>query len=384
MLALAPDCDGLMIACYSPFLYIAHGQSMPHYRLVEQPDLLAPELADQQRLGVDTEFMREKTYFAQLCLVQIATSNDIYCVDPLTDSGTDEFWRQLLATKWVVHSARQDIEVISQTAAAMPSSIFDTQVAAGLLGYPAQMGYAGLVKELFDVDMDKSHTRADWSRRPLRDVFLDYAAEDVEHLLPAFELLSERLEKQGRLAWAHEDSQLLLDPQLYDLGAAQALDRLKGARNFRGQKRAAAARLSAWREREAIARNRPRQWILRDSVLLDIAYQLPGSMQQLADIEGMPAKVLNRVGEDLLQEVAAAANDENNYSPPRPPDEAQKELLKEMQSRVLQCAKELGIAAETVASKRELSAVIISGSRESRVFSGWRRDIIGSELLALM
>ncbi|MGB5336528.1 MAG: ribonuclease D [Woeseiaceae bacterium] len=357
---------------------------MPHYRLVEQPDLLAPELADQQRLGVDTEFMREKTYFAQLCLVQIATSNDIYCVDPLTDSGTDEFWRQLLATKWVVHSARQDIEVISQTAAAMPSSIFDTQVAAGLLGYPAQMGYAGLVKELFDVDMDKSHTRADWSRRPLRDVFLDYAAEDVEHLLPAFELLSERLEKQGRLAWAHEDSQLLLDPQLYDLGAAQALDRLKGARNFRGQKRAAAARLSAWREREAIARNRPRQWILRDSVLLDIAYQLPGSMQQLADIEGMPAKVLNRVGEDLLQEVAAAANDENNYSPPRPPDEAQKELLKEMQSRVLQCAKELGIAAETVASKRELSAVIISGSRESRVFSGWRRDIIGSELLALM
>lgn len=197
MLALAPDCDGLMIACYSPFLYIAHGQSMPHYRLVEQPDLLAPELADQQRLGVDTEFMREKTYFAQLCLVQIATSNDIYCVDPLTDSGTDEFWRQLLATKWVVHSARQDIEVISQTAAAMPSSIFDTQVAAGLLGYPAQMGYAGLVKELFDVDMDKSHTRADWSRRPLRDVFLDYAAEDVEHLLPAFELLSERLENKA-------------------------------------------------------------------------------------------------------------------------------------------------------------------------------------------
>ena len=176
----------------------------------------------------------------------------------------------------------------------------------------------------------------------------------------------------------------MLDPQLYDLGAAQALDRLKGARNFRGRKRAAAARLSAWREREAIERNRPRQWILRDSVLLDIAYQLPSSIQQLADIEGLSAKLLNRVGDVLLREVAASADDENNYSPPRPPDEGQKALLKEMQSRVVKCAEDLAITAETIASKRELSAVIISRSRDSRVFSGWRRDIIGNELLELM
>lgn len=373
-----------MIACYSPILYTACGQSMPHYRLIEQPDLLATLLAEHDRLGIDTEFMREKTYFAQLCLVQIATSDDIYCVDPLTDSSSDEFWRQLLATDWIVHSARQDIEVVWQAAGAMPSSIFDTQIAAGLLGYPAQMGYAGLIKELFDVDMDKLHTRADWSRRPLREAFLEYAAEDVEHLLPAFDVLSEALDKQGRLAWAREDSQLLLDPQLYDLGAEQALDRLKGARNFRGRKRAAAARLSAWREREAIERNRPRQWILRDSVLLDIAYQLPSSMQQLSDIEGMPAKLLNRVGEQLLGEVEASAADESNYSPPRPPDDSQKALLKAMQSRVQECAGDLGVAAETIASRRELSAVVTSGSRDSRVFSGWRLNVIGKDLLALM
>lgn len=232
--------------------------------------------------------------------------------------------------------------------------------------------------------MDKSHTRADWTKRPLRTAFLDYAAEDVEYLLPACERLSERLEKEGRLEWAREDSRLLLDPQLYEVSADQALDRLKGARNFRGRKRAAAARLAAWREREAISRNRPRQWILRDSPLLDMAYRLPTSSEQLAEIEGMPAKLLNRVGPQLLQEIDASATDDSDYRPPNPPDEAQKALLKEMQSRVQKCAEDLGIAAETVASKRELSAVVIAGGAKSRVFSGWRHDIIGEKLLALM
>lgn len=357
---------------------------MPHYLLVDHPDTISSSLTGHDHLGIDTEFMREKTYFAQLCLLQIATADEIYCVDPLTDNGQREFWRELLARDWVVHSARQDLEVVSQTAGSMPASVFDTQVAAGLLGYPAQMGYAGLVKDLFDVDMDKSHTRADWTKRPLREEYLQYAAEDVEYLLPAYERLGERLDRAGRLDWARQDSRLLLDPKLYDISANQAIDRLKGARNFRGQRRAAATRLAAWRESEAISRNRPRQWIMRDNVLLEIAYKLPASEDQLVRIEGMPPKLLNRMGTHLLQAIEASAADENDYSPPRPPDDEQKALLKEMQARVAACAKDLDIAAETVASKRELAEVIVSGSRESRVFSGWRRDIVGSDLLDLM
>jgi ribonuclease D len=356
---------------------------MPEFHFVDHPDTMTSGLAGHEHIGVDTEFMREKTYFAQLCLVQVATSAEIYCIDPLTDNGQEAFWRELLARDWVVHSARQDIEVVSQTAGAMPTSVFDTQIAAGLLGYPAQMGYAGLVKELFDVDMAKSHTRADWTKRPLREAFLEYAAEDVEYLLPAYELLSERLDREDRLDWARQDSELLLDPKLYDVGAEQALDRLKGARRFRGRRRAAAARLAAWRENEAISRNRPRQWIMRDNVLLEIAYRLPASMEQLADIDGMPPKLLNRVGKNLLQAVEDSAADANDYRPPNSPDETQKALLKEMQTRIQKCAEDLGIAAETVASKRELSAVVISRSVDSRVFSGWRRDIIGNDLLAL-
>lgn len=357
---------------------------MPRYQFVQEPDTLVTELRRQMQLGIDTEFMRERTYFAQLCLTQIATPDEIWCVDPLAGHPQDEFWKEILLHDWVVHSARQDIEVIYQTAGAMPASIFDTQVAAGLLGFPAQMGYAGLIKEIFDVDIHKIHTRADWSKRPLRDEYLEYAAEDVEYLLPACEILTERLTEKGRLDWAREDSDWLLDPELYDIGDGQAIDRLKGARNFRGRRRAAAVRLAGWREAEAIKRNRPRQWIMRDNVLLDIAYKLPSSEAEMADIEGIPPKLVRRVGEQLLDIVAASGRDDRNYRPPRPPDEGQKALLKEMQARVAGCAGDLDIAAETIASKRELSAVIISGNRNSRVFSGWRAELIGKDLLGLL
>ncbi len=357
---------------------------MPDYLFVDSPDKLSEDLSGHARLGVDTEFMREKTYFAQLCLIQISTPEQIYCVDPLVDSGQSAFWKQLLAASWVVHSARQDIEVVYQTAGGMPCEIFDTQIAAGLLGLPPQMGYAGLVKELFDVDMAKSHTRADWTRRPLQDAVLDYAAEDVEYLLPTADILQDRLDKKGRLEWAKQDSQLLLEPSLYCVSAAQAIDRLKGARNFRGARRAAAVRLAAWREDEAIRRNRPRQWIVRDNVLLNIAHDLPTSEQQLEAIEGMPAKVVSRVGKQLIAAVRDCADEDSGYQPPRPPDEAQKSLLKQMQSCVAQCAKELEIPAEVVASKRELVSVITSASRQTRVFQGWRRNIIGEQLLKLL
>jgi ribonuclease D len=357
---------------------------MPEYLFVDHPDSLKENLTGHAQLGVDTEFMREKTYFAQLCLIQISTRDDIYCVDPLVDETQEQFWKQLFAVDWVVHSARQDIEVVYQTAGSMPSSIFDTQIAAGLLGMSAQVGYAGLVKELFEVEMAKSHTRADWTRRPLSEAVLDYAAEDVEYLLPGADILCEQLDKKGRLDWARQDSQLLLDPALYAVTPDQAIGRLKGARNFKGRKRAAALRLAVWREEEAINRNRPRQWILRDNILLDIAYKLPTNLDQLSSIEGVPPKIVQRAGRQLVDELAASADDQNGYEPPRPPDEAQKALLKEMQAKVTECATDLDLAAETVASKRELSAVIVSGNRESRVFSGWRRDVIGDQLLQLL
>lgn len=356
---------------------------MPEFTLVDDPATLESTLRELDLVAVDTEFMREKTFFSQLCLVQLATADRIYCVDPL-NRELSSFWEWALNVPWVLHSGRQDIEVVYQAAGHMPVSVFDTQVAAGLLGYPAQMGYATLVNELFGVEIDKSHTRADWSRRPLPEAYLHYAAEDVEYLLPAYEMLAERLESQNRLAWAEEDSALLLDPALYDVDPATAIDRLKGARNLRGKRRAAAVRLAEWREAEALRANRPRQWIARDAVLVDLAARLPQHPDDLANVDGLSAGLVRRSGQKILAAIATSLEDGNHYAPPRAPNEAQKSVLKSMQQKVASCAAELGIAAETVASKRDLSAVVLGGDRDSRVLSGWRRELIGEELLALL
>lgn len=357
---------------------------MPAYTLVDLPDQIVPELAAHARIGLDTEFMRERTYFSQLCLIQVAADSRYYCVDPMTENPMATFWMSLCQRTWVAHSARQDIEVIYQTADQMPEALFDTQVAAGLLGMQPQIGYGNLVQELFDVELPKTHTRANWAARPLPAKYLEYAAEDVEFLLPAWDLLAERLEKKGRLAWAEADSRLLLDPALYDVDPKAAIDRVRGARKLHGQKRAVAERLAEWRELEALRRDKPRQWILRDNVLIDIAFRMPATLGELGAIKEMPPKVVQRVGDELLQLVSKALGESNQYRPPGAPDEAQKNLLKRMQRLVAECADNLDIAAETIASKKELTSIIMDGNRGSRVFDGWRRELIGDQLATLL
>ena len=357
---------------------------MPEYTLVSERDTMITDLDAYDVLGVDTEFMREKTFFAQLCLVQLATPEGIFCVDPLADIEMSSFWKEISNKAWIVHSARQDIEVVYQSAELMPRTLFDTQIAAGLLGHAPQLGYAGLVTELFGVEIAKSHTRADWTQRPLSEALLQYAAEDVEYLLPAHDELAELLDRKGRLSWVQQDSALLLDPALYQVDPLRAIDRLKGARNLRGRSRTAATKLASWRESEALRTNRPRQWIFRDSALLELATSLPSSAGDLAQIEQLPPRLLKRVGDDLLALIADSAGDRDDCRPPPPTDEQQKVLLKSMQSTVAECADDLGVAPEIIASKKELSAAIVSETRDSRVFSGWRRQQIGERLLQLL
>ncbi len=359
-------------------------KTMSAYTLVDRPDTLSADLNHHDRIGVDTEFMREKTFFAELCLIQIATNDDIYCVDPLASDDMRSFWECVTDRTWVVHSARQDIEVVYQTAQLMPKCIFDTQIAAGLLGYAPQLGYANLANELFGVEIAKSHTRADWSKRPLTDALLQYAAEDVEYLLPAYSALAESLDRQSRLAWAEEDSARLLSPVLYDIDPRLAIDRLKGARNLRGRRRSAAASLAAWRESQALRSNRPRQWVTRDSVLIDLAFKLPASIEALQDIEGLSPGLIRRAGKTIIAAIAESDADDDDYMPPTAPDEAQKALLKQMQNHVADRAADLGLAAETLASKKDLSAVIMSGARDSRLLNGWRHEVVGEQILQML
>ena len=344
-------------------------------------------IVGETRIGVDTEFMREQTYFAELCLLQISTRSEIFCADPIGGRGdgapSPAFWESVMQPEWVVHSARQDIEVIYQGSGRMPAAIFDTQIAAALLGFMPQIGYGGLVRELFGVELDKSHTRANWTRRPLPDALLQYAAEDVQYLLPAYDELAARLEKLGRLDWAIEDSRALLDPKLYETNPALAVHRLKAIRNLQGRARAAAAALSEWRETEALRLNRPRQWILRDAVLVEIAATAPDSERALAQIEGLPEKTRRRAGGTLLELVRTAQHDASGYRPPPRPDEKQKATLREMQRVVSARADDLGLATELVAPRKELAAAML-GDRDLRVFSGWRRAVVGETLLGLL
>lgn len=363
---------------------------MPEYQFVDlkTDDRLGMTIPQQSRIGVDTEFVREKTFHAQLCLIQIATDSEIYCADPMeldarNDDRAKALWQAITGPAWVLHSGRQDLEVIYQTVELMPGEIFDTQVAAALLGYQPQIGYGNLVNELFGVELEKSHTRADWSRRPLPDAFIKYAAEDVEYLLPAYDKLTERLEALGRLHWAVEDSMDLLDLSLYESDVTDAINRLKGARNLRGAARAAAAQLAAWREQEAIRRDRPRQWIMRDAVLLEIAVNRPDTMKKLGTTPGLAARTAARAGEQLLRVLADAEKEQSDYEPPRKPNEQQKAALKKMQKQVSDTAGALGLATELIAPKKDLSAALL-GSRDLRIFRGWRLEQVGQQLLEIL
>ncbi len=348
-----------------------------------EPAAACTALSGAARIGVDTEFMREKTYYARLCLVQFAVGDELWCADPLSADDLERFWDALLAPAWVLHSGRQDFEVVLHAAGRLPKQVFDTQVAAALLGHPPQMGYAHLVEKYFDVKLDKAHTRADWSRRPLSASVLTYAAEDVAWLLPACDRLQEQLEKRGRLEWAQQDSHELLDPSLYVTSPEAAVERVKGARALHGRARNAAAKLAAWREREAERSDKPRQWILRDAVLLDIAINNPATTDALGRIDNLASGTLRRAGDELLELLRKAESAEETYEPPSRPDAAQKALLKALQKTVSARAHELGIAAEVLAPRRELSAAL-EGERELRVLRGWRREQVGDAILEVL
>lgn len=345
--------------------------------------VLAEALRVSDCIGIDTEFARETTYYPRLCLVQVATAESVFCADPLGDESLEAFWDTILDSSWVIHAARQDIEVVYLVSGRMPREIFDTQVAAGLVGYAPQLGYAALVAELFGAELPKAHTRADWSQRPLPPELLEYAVEDVQYLLPAYERLGARLEELGRLQWALEDSRDLLDETLYAANPEGAVLRLKGTGRLSGRARAAAAALAEWREREALARDRPRQWILKDATIVEIATLDPEDRAALYRVPGLPAKTVRRAGKDLLGLLAearrAALPDE---PPPRVDEAALRARLKPMQAAVAKVAAELDIAPEVIASRKELLAAL-SGERGLRVFRGWRREVVGEALLAL-
>ncbi len=337
-------------------------------------------------LGVDTEFLRERTYFAQLCLLQLSTADDAFCVDTLALQALQPV-AALTADASVckvLHAARQDLEVLTPVTGPL-RNVFDTQIAAALLGFPAQVGYGDLVSQLLNVQLHKAHTRTDWSQRPLSPEQLEYALDDVRYLLPLRELLSERLQRRQRWQWFVEESRQFEVLDGFSVDPERAWLRLRGLAALDEPRRRLAQALGAWRERRAIDSNRPRGWLLPDPALRDIVLRVPRTAKDLAAIGELPEGIRNNSGAQLLQLVAAAEVPE----PPAPlpqrrrPDPDRQDAVARMQDVVRGCARELELVPEILATRGELEQ-IVAGSRELGPLLGWRRAVVGEQLLAAL
>ena len=347
---------------------------------------LVTRLATQARVGLDTEFLRERTYRAQLCLLQLATPGEAVCVDPLT-LGDLGGLAQLLAAPAVLkvmHASRQDLEVLLPVAG-LTRPVFDTQIAASLTGLPAQVGYADAVRRLLGKDLAKSHTRTDWSRRPLSSEQIEYALDDVRYLLPLAAQLQEQLQRLGRLEWLEEELTALADVRALTLEPEDAWLRLKGLRDLDPGRERLARALAAWRERCALKHNRPRGWILDDGVLREVVLQVPRTARALAQIAAIPPGVVKRRGEELLECVAAAQIPEP--APPLPgrarPDPLKAALVSKLGTIVKAVAHELRLVPEVLATRRDLEQ-LADGRRDGAVLRGWRRQVLGERLLAAL
>jgi ribonuclease D len=342
---------------------------------------------------IDTEFLRERTYYAQLCLVQLAIpgdgEDDAVLVDPLADGMSLDPLYGLLRDPGVVkvfHAARQDLEIFYVEGGVIPAPLFDTQVAAMVCGFGEQVGYETLVKRIARAGLDKTSRFTDWSRRPLSDAQKAYALADVTHLRVIYEHLAAELDRSGRRAWVEEELATLADPETYVVEPAEAWRRLK-TRTGSGKFLAAVKELAEFRERYAREHNVPRSRVLKDDALLEVASTRPRDMGELGR-----ARLLLREARrgNVADGVLAALERARNYAPddyPRPDrsrDRLQVNPALADLLRVLLKAKseETGVAQKLIASAADLDA-ISAGERDLHALTGWRRTVFGEDALRL-
>ncbi len=348
---------------------------------------LAERLSSARYSGLDTEFMRERTDRAQLCLIQVTSEDDPAWIDPLALPDLEPLRAPLTdpAICKIMHAARQDLEVLWPHFGRV-APVFDTQVAAALAGMPAQVGYGELVRRQLGVELSKGQTRTDWTRRPLSPAQVAYARDDVRYLAPLRESLLALLDKLDRLAWLHEEladidtEELAVDPE-------RAYERMRGFRELDPHRLRLAQKLAAWRERRASERDRPRGWILDEVHLRDIVMRAPRTTAELAQIEGIPAGFVEHSGPTVLRIIGEA--DLPAQLPPRPrpsrPDPEVTARVKQLGNVLRARATELGLQPEILATRRELEQLVQPDAGDApdlHVLKGWRRSVIGDELLA--
>ncbi len=333
-----------------------------------------------EALALDTEFLRERTYYPELCLIQAGLPGEIVLIDPLSDIDLAPLAR-LMGTgpDKILHACRQDQEVLVAALDCAPAPLFDTQQAAALCGFAPQASYASLVSDLCQVDLAKGATRTDWSRRPLSAAQLEYAADDVRHLHALREQLRERLEAAGRLAWFVEDMQRSA-AQALDVDPQQAWERIKGRGQLQGRSLAVLQALGAWRELRAQERDKPRRWVLSDEAMLALAAAQPRNRQQLEQVAEIPDGVVRRQSDALLACVEAAQGAEIPVLETRIPD---KPVIKALQKALREIADQLQIETSVLATRADLNALALDGC-SARLQQGWRHSVVHQALQAVL
>lgn len=346
-------------------------------------------LRGQPVLALDTEFLREKTYYAQLCLLQVAAEGVVACVDPLALDSLDPLLDILYdpSVIKVLHSARQDLEIFFDLRGDLPRPLFDTQIAATLQGFGDQIGYANLVQKMLGVELDKLATRTDWSQRPLEAEQLIYAEDDVRYLFRIYHQQVEQLEAKGRMDWLQEDFDALTAIENYALSANDLWKRVRGAQKLKGVQLAMLRGLATWREQRAQKSNRPRRWVLKDEVLVDIARRGPTDITGLEKIRGLEGNVIHKNGEALLEVLREARATPSENWPLRPEGQrlspAQDALVDLLMAVLRLRAVENEVSPAVLASRKELES-LVAGSTDCSVLHGWRGELAGHDLQAVL
>ena len=361
-----------------------------HVESPEQLTTLCAAIRESKWLALDTEFMREKTYFPQLCLLQICNGDIAASVDPLSLPSMEPLLEIIYdpAVSKVFHAGRQDLEIFHHLWKRLPAPLFDTQLAAALLGLGDQIGYGNLVQKLLRHELEKGHTRTDWSRRPLDDSQLRYALDDVIYLGEIYLKLRDQLAERGRGDWLREDFDLLTSASTYIVAPDTAWQRIKGRQRLKGLQLAVLQALAAWRENQAISSNRPRRWILKDEVTLELARRQPTELKQLERIRGLESGTLQRQGTTLLKLIAEARRLPKDQWPVEKTPPVRLDSNQEALADLLMCglrllAEEQKITPSTLAGRKELERMV-AGERELDLLRGWRKSLAGDRLLQIL
>lgn len=337
-----------------------------------------------QWLAIDTEFIRESTYYAKLCLVQIATQDLSVCIDVLSLNDPSSLKKLLnLPQTKIFHSARQDIEVLRSEYNIIPTPLFDTQIAASILGLDEQISYAELVAQVLSIRLPKTQSRTDWSRRPLTAAQIDYALDDVNYLGDLYRHLKQALQEKQRIHWLDEECAHLTHPATYQLYPDQAWQQVKGIGRVVSSDLSIVQALAAWRENTAVQKNLPRRWILNDQAILALAQNKPHSPTQTRSILEQYAPKSLRHAKNIHTVLEQAYPIDNNLTVvDRRLSKQQQALVKKMMQVTWEKSQQIGTSPSLLANRKSIVSLVLG--EECKITAGWRHSEIGAELMQML